>query len=89
VFFASECTASDPWLIIYRLDKSVLRTDKGAAHVNLFIQNSDGSGTLIPDCIKQGVLNPGPICVSRQYKNGQGDSVTEILKSPGDPRIAG
>jgi hypothetical protein len=89
VFFASDCTTGDPWLIIYRLDKSVLRTDKGAVHVVMYLEDPNGTVSVIPDCIKQGTLDPGPVCVSRQYKNGQGDSVTEILKAPGDPRIAG
>jgi hypothetical protein len=89
IFFASECTEGQPWLIIYRLDKSALPTDKGAAHINMYIETSPGVGSLIPDCVKQGVIGTASICVSRQYKNGQGDSVTEILKLPGDPRIAG
>ena len=89
VFFDSECTTGDPWTIVYRLDRSVLRTNKGAAHVDLYVDNGDGTGTLVPDCLKAGVLDPGPICLSRQYKNGQGDSISEILKLPGDPRLAG
>lgn len=89
VFFASDCDSGDPWLIIYRLDKSLLKTDKGAVHVQLYIEYPDGSVELIPDCVKQGILNPGPVCVSRQFKNGQGDSISEILKAPGDPKIAG
>ena len=89
VFFASDCDSGDPWLIIYRLDKSVLRTDKGAPHVVLYIEDAEGNVSVIPKCVKQGTLNPGPVCVSRQYKNGQGDSVSEILKVPGDPKIAG
>lgn len=89
VFFSSDCDSGDPWLIIYRLDKSILRTDRGAVHVVMYIEYEDGSVDPIPDCIKQGILDPGPVCVSRQYKNGQGDSITEILKTPGDPRIAG
>ena len=89
VFFTSDCDSGDPWLVVYRLDKSILRTDKGAVHVTMYIEDANGISSVIPDCIKQGTLDPGPVCVSRQYKNGQGDSVTEILKAPGDPKIAG
>lgn len=89
VFFSSDCDSGDPWLITYRLDKSELPLDKGAPHIIMWIQAPDLSVSAIPDCLKAGILNPGPVCVSRQYKNGQGDAVTEILKTPGDPRIAG
>jgi hypothetical protein len=89
VFFTSDCDAGDPWLILYRLDKTALPTDKGAPHIVMYIEDANSVVSVIPDCIKQGILNPGPVCVSKQYKNGQGDSVTEILKAPGDPKIAG
>jgi hypothetical protein len=89
VFFASDCDTGNPWLITYRLDKTELPLDKGAAHIIMYIQAPNGTVTAIPDCVKAGVLAPYTICVSRQYKNGQGDAITEILKSPGDPKIAG
>jgi hypothetical protein len=89
VFFASDCDSGDPWLITYRLDKSELPLDKGAPHIVMYIQSPDNTVTAIPDCVKAGVLAPYTVCVSRQFKSGQGDAITEILKAPGDPRIAG
>jgi hypothetical protein len=90
VFFASDCDAGTPWLITYRLDKTELPLDKGASHIVMYLQAPNGTVTAVPDCVKAGVLQaPQTVCVSRQYKNGQGDAITEILKSPGDPKIAG
>lgn len=89
IFFASDCETGDPWVITYRLDKSLLPTDKGAPHIVLYIENEDGSVDVIPDCVRRGVLNPAPVCVSSQNKNGQGDSISQILKRPGDPKIGG
>ena len=59
--------------------------NKGTSNVEWFLEGRPGP---IPDCVMAGVLNPAPVCISRQYSTAGGDRVTEILKSGPDAHYA-
>jgi hypothetical protein len=90
VLVAYDCAPGEgsTLLVVITIDYAKLPKpghNKGASNIVWYLE---GRTDAIPSCAMPGVLNPAPVCVSRQYSIAGGDRVTEILKSGPDAKFA-